>query len=69
LGSTVTASGSASGTAGVPTIVEITMTGTSALDSLVAGDAFRLKISRDGTAVADDLADDAELVAVELRAV
>jgi hypothetical protein len=68
-GSTVTASGSASGTAGVPTIVEITMTGTSALDSLVAGDAFRLKISRDGTAVADDLADDAELVAVELRAV
>lgn len=68
-GGTVTASAVASGTAGIPTITEITLTGTTNLDSVSAGDAFRLKVTRDATAGGDDLADDAELIAIELRAV
>ncbi len=68
-GGTVTASANASGTAGVPTLTEITLTGTTNLDSVSAGDAYRLKITRDATAGGDDLADDAELISIELRAV
>ena len=64
---TVTATAAASGTAGVPVITEITITGTANLDSLVAGDFYRVKISRDGTNASDALTNDACLVAVEIR--
>jgi|688.fasta_scaffold110699_5 hypothetical protein len=64
---TVTATAAASGTAGVPVITEITLTGTAALDSLVAGDFYRIRISRDATAASDALTNDACLVAVEIR--
>jgi hypothetical protein len=64
---TVTATAAASGTAGVPVITEITITGTANLDSLVAGDFYRIKISRDGTNASDALTNDACLVAVEIR--
>jgi hypothetical protein len=64
---TVTATASASGTAGVPVITEITVTGTAALDSIVAGDFYRIRISRDGTAASDALTADACLVGVEIR--
>ena len=64
---TVTATAAASGTAGVPVITEITVTGTAALDSIVAGDFYRIRISRDGTAVSDALTADACLVGVEIR--
>jgi hypothetical protein len=64
---TVTATAAASGTAGVPVITEITITGTANLDSIVAGDFYRVRISRDGTAASDALTNDACLVAVEIR--
>ena len=64
---TVTATAAASGTAGVPVITEITITGTANLDSLVAGDFYRVKISRDGTNASDALTNDACLVGVEIR--
>jgi hypothetical protein len=64
---TVTATAAASGTAGVPVITEITITGTANLDSIVAGDFYRIKISRDGTNASDALTNDACLVGVEIR--
>jgi hypothetical protein len=48
-------------------ITEITITGTAALDSVVAGDFYRIRISRDATAASDALTNDACLVAVEIR--
>lgn len=63
----VTASAAASGTAGVPVITELTLTGTANLDSIVAGDFFRVRISRDGTHTSDALTADACLVGVEIR--
>ena len=64
---TVTATAAASGTAGVPVITEITITGTANLDSIVAGDFYRIRISRDGTNASDALTNDACLVGVEIR--
>lgn len=56
----------ANGTSGISTTAEITCT---TIDSIVAGDAFRVRVSRvgnDGTN--DTMSGDAELIAVELRA-
>lgn len=54
-------------TNGIPTITEIPCSG---LDSLAAGDLFRILIYRDsGDAVNDTMVGDAELIAVELRSV
>jgi len=61
------ATGAANGTSGIATTTDITCT---TIDSLVAGDRFRCRISRvgnDGTN--DTMSGDAELVTVELRAV
>jgi hypothetical protein len=63
----VTATAAASGTAGVPVITELTLTGTADLDSIVAGDFYRVRISRDGTHTSDALTVDASLVAIEIR--
>lgn len=62
------ASGAVNGTTGIPTSTAIALT---TIDSVVAGDLFRLKISRDanGTNGTDDADNDAELIAVELRGV
>ena len=60
------AAGAANGTSGIETLTTFTCT---TIDSLAAGDRFRLKISRvgnDGTN--DTMSGDAELIAVELRA-
>ena len=61
-----TAAGTANGTSGVITVTEITLTN---IDSVAAGEAFRLKVYRDadGTSGTDDMTGDAELVCVELR--
>jgi hypothetical protein len=64
---TFTATAAASGTAGVPVITELTITGTALLDSVVAGDFYRIRISRDGTHTSDALTADACLVACEIR--
>ena len=53
------------GTAGLVDIVNITFTDGADMDSVVAGEAFRLKITRD--AVNDDAAGDAELYAIEIK--
>jgi hypothetical protein len=61
-----TATTTTSGTSGVVNTTSITCT---TIDSLVAGDCFRLKIYRDADAGGDTMTGDAELVAVELRQV
>lgn len=60
------ATGAANGTSGIETVTSITAT---AIDSLVAGDRFRLKITRIADdATNDTMLGDAQLVAVEVRA-
>ena len=63
------AGGSAPGTSGQVIAVTITLTAGAQVDSVVAGEAFRLKIRRDadGTSGTDDITSDAELVAVHLK--
>ena len=52
------------GTSGVPNYSEITLT---TIDSVIAGDGFRLKINRDANNASDTMTGDAELIAVEVR--
>jgi hypothetical protein len=54
----------ASGTSGILTVTEITLT---TIDSVTAGDGFRLKVTRDANNASDTMTGDAELVAVEVR--
>jgi hypothetical protein len=56
----------ASGTSGIAVVSEITCT---TIDSLSAGDMFRIKIYRDADAGGDTMTGNAELVAVELQQV
>jgi hypothetical protein len=51
-------------TSGVPNYSEITLT---TIDSVTAGDGFRLKINRDANNGNDTMTGDAELIAVEVR--
>ena len=51
-------------TSGVPNYTEITLT---TIDSVAAGDGFRLKITRNATSASDTMTGDAELIAVEVR--
>lgn len=53
-----------SGTSGIPVVTEITIT---TIDSLAAGDSYRLKVYRDTTDAGDTMVGDAELIAVEVR--
>jgi hypothetical protein len=61
-----TAGSTTNGTSGIITTTEITIT---TIDSVAAGDPFRLKVFRDadGTSGTDDMTGDAELVSVEVR--
>lgn len=56
----------ASATSGIETVAEITCT---AIDSLAAGDRFRLRVVRRAADAADTMTGDAQLVAVEIRQV
>lgn len=59
------ANATTSATAGIPTVTEIT---TTSLDSLTAGDLFRLRVYRDSSDTTNDtMTGDAELIAVEIR--
>jgi len=59
------ATGAANGTSGIATVTSITAT---AIDSLTAGDTFRIKIFRNADdATNDTMTGDAELIAVEIR--
>ena len=61
-----TAGSTTNATSGIITTTEITIT---TIDSVVAGDPFRIKVYRDadGTSGTDDMTGDAELVSVEVR--
>jgi len=63
------AGGTAPGTSGQVIAVTVTFTSGAQMDSLAAGEVFRLKIRRDadGTSGTDDITTDAELVAVLVR--
>jgi len=59
------ATGAANGTSGIATVTSLTAT---AIDSLAAGDTFRIKIFRNADdATNDTMTGDAELIAVEIR--
>lgn len=61
------ANGTANSTSGIETVTQITCT---SIDSLSAGDRFRLKVSRKAADVVNDtMLGDAQLVAVEIRQV
>ena len=57
----------ASETCGIPVKAEITFTDGAQMDSLVAGEPFKISIRRDGTDVNDTASGDAELLAVEIK--
>lgn len=63
------AAGNPNGTSGAMTLVTIAFTDGAQMDSVAAGEVFRLKVHRDadGTAGTDDVTTDAELVAVEIK--
>lgn len=56
-------------TSGAPVTTSIAFTAGAQMDSLVAGEMFRLKVTRDadGTSGTDDMTGDAELKMVEIR--
>ena len=58
------ATAATSGTSGIPNYTEITLT---TIDSVTAGDGFRLKVTRNATSASDTMTGDAELIAVEIR--
>jgi hypothetical protein len=57
----------ASGTSGNVVIDTIAFTNGAQMDSVAAGEAFRLKINRDANNANDTMTGDAELVAVEIK--
>ena len=63
------AAGNPNTVSGKMTLVTITFTAGAQMDSLAAGEMFRLKIRRDadGTAGTDDVTTDAELVGIEVK--
>lgn len=69
VGTFQSAGGTASGTSGIATVISITHTAGAQMDSLAAGEPFRLKLRRDadGTSGTDDIATDAEVTRVVIR--
>jgi hypothetical protein len=65
-GASAGAASNANATNGIPSTASITIT---TIDSLVAGDLFRLKIFRVTTNPSDTMTGDAEVIAVEVRSV
>lgn len=57
----------ANGTSGIIATTAVTFTAGAQMDSLAVGEAFRLKVTRDGADAGDTMAGDAELHRVEIR--
>jgi len=59
----------ANGTSGIEVVGTITFTSGAQMDSIVAGDLFRLKVRRDadGTNGTDDITTDMELLGIEVK--
>lgn len=64
-----TTGGTANGTSGATTYTTIAFTNGAQMDSLAAGEAFRIKVTRDadGTSGTDDMTGDAELIGLEIK--
>jgi hypothetical protein len=62
----VSGTSTTNGTSGIITTTSINFTG-SEIDGLVAGDPFRVRITRDADNGSDTMAGDAELISIELR--
>lgn len=58
---------SPNGTSGIPVVLSIAFTDGAQMDSVAAGELFRLKVTRDANNGSDDWANDAELLAVEIK--
>jgi hypothetical protein len=61
------ATATASATSGAPIYTTIAHTAGAQMDSLAAGEAFRLKVTRNAVAAGDTIAGDVELLAVEIK--
>lgn len=61
------AAAACSATSGAPAYTNITHSSGANMDSLAAGEGFRLKIERDAAAGGDTMAGNAEIMAVEIR--
>lgn len=61
------AASATSATSGAPTYTTITHSSGANMDSLAAGEAFRIKITRDANNASDTMTGDAELIAVEIK--
>lgn len=62
-----TVNATAPGVSGQPQYTEIAFANGAEIDALLAGESFRLKVTREATNAADTMAGDAELLRVELR--
>ena len=58
---------SPNGTSGIPVVLTIAFTDGAQIDSVAAGELFRLKVTRDANNGSDDWDGDAELLAVEIK--
>jgi hypothetical protein len=63
-GAIASGTAAANGTSGILTVTEITLT---TIDSVTAGDGYRLKVTRDANNGSDTMTGDAELVVCEVR--
>jgi hypothetical protein len=62
-----TATATTGGTSGTPAYTDVAHTSGAQMDSLAAGEAFRLKVTRNADDGADTMTGDAELIGVEIR--
>jgi len=62
-----TATEATNGTSGIATYTTIAFTSGAQMDSLAAGEAFRLRVTRDAADGGDTMTGDAELLAVEIK--
>jgi hypothetical protein len=63
-GAIASGTAAANGTSGILTVTEITLT---TIDSVTAGDGYRLKVTRDANNASDTMTGDAEFVVCEVR--
>lgn len=63
----VSATATTNGTSGAPTYTTLAHSDGARLDSVAAGEAFRLKVTRNADDAADTMTGDAEIVAIEMK--
>lgn len=63
----VTATGTANGTSGIATATDVALTSGAQMDSVAAGEQFRLRVTRMASDAADTMTGDAEIRGIEIR--